>query len=204
MSGVDNIESKSAGTAITDNLGEKTLQKIEKRLFEKYGIPLSQAVEDFPKLDSVLRELFGLAAMALEKTILNNICTLENSKEMDKEWLTIKDQFLIRAILEALCNKEKKKILTSMINTPHLIIEILDMCNVSQNNGFKIIDEMMRDGLIMECGFMTTADGRKISKYIVIFKDVKKDIINNKVVIKVKICNEALTVSNIVPLIRTS
>lgn len=204
MSGVDNLLSKSAGTAIKDNLGEKTLQKIEKRLFEKYGIPLSQAAEDFPKLDSVLRELFGLAAIALEKTILNNIGTLEKSKEMDEEWLTIKERFLVKVILEALGNKEKKKILTSMINTPHLIIEILDMCNVSQNNGFKIIDELIRDGMLIECGFMTTADGRKISKYIVIFKDVKKDIINNKVVIKVKLCNEALTASSIAPLIRSS
>ncbi|HXV38892.1 MAG TPA: transcriptional regulator [Nitrosopumilaceae archaeon] len=203
MSGVDNLLSKSAGAAIKDNLGEKTLQKIEKRLFEKYGIPLSQAAEDFPKLDSVLREFFGLAAIALEKTILNNICTLEKSKEMAEEWLTIKDQFLVKVIIEALGNKEKKKILTSMINTPHLAIEILDMCNVSQNNGFKIIDEMIKAGLLIECGFMTTTDGRKISKYIVIFKEVKKDIINNKVVIRVKLCNEALTASNIVPLIRS-
>jgi hypothetical protein len=204
MSGADNLLSKSAGTAIKDNLGEKTLQKIEKRLFEKYGIALSQAAEDFPKLDSVLREFFGLAAIALEKTILNNICTLEKSKEMDEEWLTIKDRFLVRTILETLSNKEKKKILTSMINTPHLIIEILDMCNVSENNGFKIIDEMIRDGLLIESGFMTTADGRKISKYVVIFKTVKKDIVNNKVVIKAKLCNEALTASSIVPLIRSS
>lgn len=203
MSGVDNLLSKSAGAAIKDNLGEKTLQKIEQRLFEKYGIPLTQAAEDFPKLDNVLREFFGLAAIALEKTILTNICTLEKSQEMAEEWLTIKDQFVVRSILDALGNKEKKKILMSMINTPRLAIEILEMCDVSQNNGFKIIDELIKDGLLIECGFMTTTDGRKISKYIVIFKEVKKDIINNKVVIRVKLCKEALTASNIVPLIRS-
>ena len=204
MSGVDSLLLKSAGTVIKGSLGEKTLQRIENRLFEKYGISFSQAVEDFPKLDNVLRELFGLAAIALEKTILNNICTLQKTENMDDAWLTIHDQILVRAILEALGNKDKKKIITSMINTPRLIIEILEMCKVSHDTGFKISDELIRDGLLIESGFLTTTDGRKISKYIVIFKDLKKDIINNKVVIRVKLCSEALTASNLIPLIRSS
>ncbi|MGI0041610.1 MAG: hypothetical protein ACRD94_06565, partial [Nitrosopumilaceae archaeon] len=65
-------------------------------------------------------------------------------------------------------------------------------------------DELIRDGLLVESGFLTTTDGRKISKYIVIFKDLKKDIINNKVVIRVKLCSEALAVSSLIPLIRSS
>ena len=204
MSGVDSLLLKSAGSVIKGSLGEKTLQRIENRLFEKYGITFSQAVDDFPKLDNVLRELFGLAAVALEKTILNNICTLQKTEKMDEEWLTIHDQSLVRAILEALGNKDKKKIITSMINTPRLSIEILEMCKVSHDAGFKIIDELIRDGLLIESGFLTTTDGRKISKYIVIFKDLKKDIINNKVVIRVKLCSEALAVSSLIPLIRSS
>ena len=204
MSGVDILLSQSAWAIIKGNLGESALQKIEKRLFEKFGMSLSQAVEDFPKLDCVLKEFFGTGAMALEKTILNNICTLEKSKEMGEEWLTIREHFLVKVILEALVDKEKKKILTSMINTPRLIVEILEMCKVSENTGYRKIEELIRDGMLIECGFMTTSDGRKINKYIVIFKTVKKEIVNNKVVIKAKLCNEALSTSSIIPLIRHS
>ena len=204
MSGADSPPSKSAWTVLKDSLGESALQKIEKRLFEKYGMSLSQAAEDFPNIESVLKEFFGAGAMALEKTILNNINTLEKSKEMNEEWLTVQDKFLIKVIIEALGDKEKKRILTSMINTPRLIVEILDMCKVSQDTGYRKINELIRDGILVECGFISTSDGRKINKYIVIFKTVKKDIVNNKVVIKVKLCNEALTTSSIIPLIRSS
>ena len=57
---------------IRNNLGEKTLQKIEKRLFEKYKISINQALAELEMLHTVLREFFGDGAEGLEIKILQN------------------------------------------------------------------------------------------------------------------------------------
>ena len=40
------------------NLGKATLNKIEQRLMERHGLGIAQAIKDFHKFDSVLREFF--------------------------------------------------------------------------------------------------------------------------------------------------
>src|SRR5690348_1023294 len=85
MSGLDTLISKSLDITIKENLGKKTLQKVEDRLFEKYGINLTQAISDFTKLDTVLREFFGEGAEGLEKQFLENVVTLEESKTQRSE-----------------------------------------------------------------------------------------------------------------------
>lgn len=68
MPGLDHIISKSLSHIIKENLGVKTIQKIENRLFEKYGISWNQSLEEFEKLDFVLKELFGdVGAKGLEQ-----------------------------------------------------------------------------------------------------------------------------------------
>ena len=65
MSGLDTLIARSLDSTIKENLGKKTLEKVEQRLFEKYGINLTQSIEDFTKLDTVLREFFGGGAEGL-------------------------------------------------------------------------------------------------------------------------------------------
>ena len=52
MSGLDLLLSESLEKTIRENLGEKASQKIEDRLFEKYGISLTQSIEQFQKIDA--------------------------------------------------------------------------------------------------------------------------------------------------------
>lgn len=74
---------------IEDNLGKSTLNKIETRLIEKYGVGLSQAIKEFSKLDDVLKEIFGVGAAELEsKFIQNNI--KESSINIQK-WIILKE-----------------------------------------------------------------------------------------------------------------
>lgn len=58
---------------IRNSLGEKTFQKIERRLFEKYKISTHQALAEFEMLHTVLREFFGDGAEVLEIKILKLI-----------------------------------------------------------------------------------------------------------------------------------
>ncbi len=63
---------------IRKNLGEKTLQKIEKRLFEKYKISIHQALAEFEMLHTVLREFFGDEVEELEIKILQSSISLSS------------------------------------------------------------------------------------------------------------------------------
>ena len=69
MSGLDILLKEVLEKTVRENLGKKPMQKIEKRLFEKFGMSVTQALTDFHKIDSVLREFFGAGADGLEKKI---------------------------------------------------------------------------------------------------------------------------------------
>ena len=62
MGGLDHFLAQSLESIIRENLGRRTVRKLEKRLFEKHGISLTESIEQFHKLDSVLREFFGKGA----------------------------------------------------------------------------------------------------------------------------------------------
>lgn len=61
---------------IRKNLGEKSLQKIEQRLYEKYQISLDQCLREYEKFDSVLREFFGDGADGLERVLFKSLYKL--------------------------------------------------------------------------------------------------------------------------------
>ena len=64
---------RSVNVIITENLGEKALQKIQNRYVKKFKIAEIRTEEDFQKLRFVLREFFGDGAEGLESRILENI-----------------------------------------------------------------------------------------------------------------------------------
>jgi len=61
---------------IRKNLGEKSLQRIEKRLYEKYNISLDQCLWEYEKFDNVLREFFGDGADGLEQKMFKSLYKL--------------------------------------------------------------------------------------------------------------------------------
>ena len=73
MVGFDHLLAKSLNEIVKENLGVKTSKKIEDRLFEKFGISLTQSIEEFDKLDLVLREFFGKGADGLERNFFKDL-----------------------------------------------------------------------------------------------------------------------------------
>jgi len=202
MTGLDTLLAKSLGAAIEDNLGVDTLHKIDSRLFEKYGITINQAILDFHKLDSVLREYFGAGADGLEKKIFETVCTLEKSKTNDQEWMTVEDQFLTRIILEAFGDEDKKQILTGLLEQPLIISEVLTICNIPQTSGYRKINWLIDNGLLTTHGFITTGDGKRVNKYTPVFENIKINIVKNKVTVKAQLNKESMNHSSLIPLIQ--
>jgi hypothetical protein len=202
MVGVDNLIARSLHSVIQVNLSGQTITKLDNRLVEKYGITLSQAVEDFQKLDEVLREFFGEGAVGLEKKIFESICTVSKAKNTDDEWMTIRDSNIAKTVLEAFGDEDKKRIMSVLMNEPHIVSEVLSICNLPQTSGYRKINSMISDGLLTVEGYITTTDGKKVNKYTSIFENIKIDIVKNNVTVKVKLKKDSVKNSLLIPLIR--
>jgi hypothetical protein len=202
MSGLDSLIAKSLDSTIKENLGKKTLQKVEDRLFEKYGINLTQAIGDFTKLDTVLREFFGEGAEGLERQFLENVVTLEESKTQDINWVAIEDPSLAKLILESFGDEDKKNILNVVLGESRIISEILEIAKIPQTSGYRKVNALIDNGLLAVNGYVTTHDGKKVSKYKSIFENVTINIEKNKVVVKVLLAKESIEKSSVIQVVQ--
>lgn len=188
MAGLDRLFAKSLDVIIRENLGARSIQKIENRLFEKYGITLIDSMEQFHKLDTVLREFFGAAADGLEKKFLRSICNVDSS--YGENWLVIDNPVLTRVILGSFGDDEKKKILGALNGNSLIISQIIEMCEIAQTSGYRKINSLIDDGLLVPSGYVSTNDGKKVSKYRSIFDNIKIEIVKNKVTIALHMVQE--------------
>jgi hypothetical protein len=199
MAGLDTLLAKSLDSIIRENLGKKTLEKIEKRLFERYGINLTQSIEDFTKLDSVLREFFGEGAEGLERQYFERMVTIEQeSKTLNQNWITIEAPSLAKLILGALGDEDKRNILNAASDEPKIIPDIVDFTKISQTIGHDKVNSLIDNGLLVVQGNAASPDGKNANKYKSIFEDISLDFQKNKVVIKVLLAKESIENSSII------
>ena len=186
MGGLDRLLASSLDSVIRNNLGEKTTQKIEDRLFEKYGLSLTQGIEEFQKIDAVLREYFGAGADGLEQKFLSSVCKVK-SKSKTNNWFTIEDDTSAQKILESFGDDDKTKIINTVTEEPKIISQILDDCKIPQTSGYRKINSLIKDGLLIIGGHIITNDGRRVIKYRALFDNVRINIIKNKISVDVEL-----------------
>ena len=199
--GIDNLLVPSLRKQIEENIGTEKLEEIEKRLIERHGVNMVQAVKDFYKLDSVLREFFGANADEIETKSLRNIIGLEKS-EKKEEWVTIQDQELSKTFLEMLGDEDKKAILGTVLNRPMTVADILKEAKIPQTSGYRKINSMIDGGILVTNGFDLSNDNKKIKKYEAVFENIKMDIQENAMVVKIQLKKHLLTNSAIFQIIQ--
>lgn len=186
MPGFDHIISKSLNNIIKENLGEKAVQKIKNRLFEKYGISWNQSLEEFEKLDFVLKELFGnIGARGLEQRFCNAIFDTK-SKKNNESWIIISDPDINLIIIQTFGDLEKKKIIESVMNSPKIIYEIIKECNLPQTSGYRKVNALIDDGFLIPTEY-NIKENKRIYQYVSIFKNLKIDINSNKIKVSVQL-----------------
>ena len=196
VSGFDQLFSTSLERIIQDNLGETTFNKIQDRLFEKFGISVTTSMNEFDKLDFVLREFFGAGAEGLEKKFMDNICSVKSKKDKIEKRFTIKDSTISKSILKAFSDDEMSKILNASIGEPWTASEILEKLNIPKTSGYRKINSLVEQGLLIKAGQHLTENRRKVDKYKSLFDNVNIDF-NNKVTVNVQFTQEVMTNSSI-------
>jgi len=198
---LDNLLAPSLRKSIEVNLGKSTLNKIEQRLMERHGVGVAQAIKDFYKFDSVLREFFGAGADGLETKFLQNIIDLKQQKKGTDNWITLQDQDLAKIFLESFADEDKKAIIGTVLDEPLIIADILERCKVPQTSGYRKINQLIDNGLLISNGYAVATDGKKIKKYETIFDNIKMDIEKNVVVVKIELKASSLSQSSILQVV---
>lgn len=187
--------------SIEKNLGKSTLNKIEQRLMERHGVGIVQAIKDFYKFDSVLREFFGAGADGLETKFLQNIIDLKQQKKGIDNWITVQDQDLAKLFLDSFADEDKKAIIGAVIDESFIVADILKHCKIPQTSGYRKINQLIDAGLLISNGYEVSTDGKKIKKYETIFDNIKMDIERNNVVVKVQLKKNSSSQSSILQII---
>jgi len=195
--GLDNLLVNSLRKSIEENLGKETLNKIEQRLLERHGLGLVQAIKDFHKLDGVLREFFGADADRLEQKFLKNIVSIEKSKQSHSNWVQIKDQELSKIFLESFADSDKRLIIGSVMDESLIISDITKKCQIPQTSGYRKINFLINNGLLVSSGFELTQEGKKVKKYETIIDNVIMEIVKNSVSVKIQLKKSLLNESSI-------
>ncbi len=195
--GLDNLLVNSLRKSIEENLGKDTLHKIEQRLLDRHGLGLVQAIKDFHKLDSVLREFFGADADELEQKFLKNIVNIEKSKQSHSNWVQIKDPELSKIFFESFADSDKRLIIGSVMNESLIISDITKKCQMPQTSGYRKINFLINNGLLVSNGFELTQEGKKVKKYETIIDNVIMEIIKNSVSVKIQLKKSLLNESSI-------
>src|SRR5574337_198299 len=198
MSGLDTLIAKSFEIALKNALDEKILLKVQDRVFEKYGITINKAIEDFQKLDFVLKELFGTMTDVIEKQIFRKVAILEGNKRNDRNWIAIEDDVLAKVILESVGDYDKKNILNSVLDEPRIISDILTLNGISQTSGYRKVNALIQSGMLIPQGFVSMDDGKRVTKYRSVFENIIIKMEKNKVVIRVLPTTEAMAKSTVI------
>ncbi len=200
--GLDNLLVNSLRKSIEENLGKETLNKIEQRLEERHGLGLDQAIKDFHKLDSVLREFFGADADGLEQKFLKNIVSIKKSEQSHSNWVQIKDEELSKIILESFADSDKRLIIGSVMDESLIISDITRKCQIPQTSGYRKINFLINNGLLVSSGFELTQDGKKVKKYETIIENVIMKIVKNSVSVKIQLKKSLLNKSSILQTVK--
>lgn len=168
MNSLDKIVAAGVRTVLEEDLGKSTYKKIEKEVYDVYGISVLEAVSDFSKLDLVLRKFFGKHTSNIESKIFKKILSVERNTKIEST-ITIKDPGVAKTVFEAYGDPAKKVILDLLLHESKSIPETIAKSKLPKASTYNRIKELIQDGLLTMVGFTNASDGRKVNEYSTTF-----------------------------------
>lgn len=196
MTGIDRLISTSLSHVIKKKLNSDERKNIERKLFLEHGMSIKLSIEHFHKFDEALKNISSIDKKKFENECINEIIKI---KKTDKNYsIKIIDQKLMDLILELCGDIETRNILIYLFDNDLTIPQILKESKVPKTSGYRKIENLIINGLILESGKILS-ESKKISKYRCVFDEIKigmeKNNITVQVVINKKIFDESTSIN---------
>ena len=196
MTGIDRLISTSLSHVIKKKLNSDERKNIERKLFLEHGMSIKLSIEHFHKFDEALKNISSIDKKKFENECINEIIKI---KKTDKNYsIKIIDQKLRDLILELCGDVETRKILICLFDNDLTIPQILRESKVPKTSGYRKIENLIINGLILESGKILS-ESKKISKYRCVFDEIKIEMVKNDIMVQVmineKIFDESTSIS---------
>lgn len=181
MAGIDRLISTSLSYVIKKKLDSDELKNIEKKLFLEHGMSIKLSIEYFHKFRKTLKNISNIDGKKFENECINEIIEIE--KIDDNYSVKIIDQKLIDLILELCGDYETRKIIICLFDNDLTVPQILNESKVPKTSGYRKIENLIINGLILESG-KVLSESKRISKYKCVFDEIKIGMKKNDIMIK--------------------
>jgi DNA-binding transcriptional ArsR family regulator len=159
-------------TSLEKMFGKASVIQTRKRLYEKYGISLHQAVNrDFSKLEDVIAENFAGALHQIKSDMLSSIVALQQ-KNKSEDATIVDDCNKVRMLARIINNPESMMLFFEISEIPLTAKQLVETTSLSQTSVYRKISEMKDAGLLEQKGFEIT-DQKRIPRYETCFENVK-------------------------------
>lgn len=180
MGGIDRLISNALLSEIKKKMDLELLHKVERELFLEHGMSIKLSIEHFQKFTSVFKKNSNLDVSKFERDCLDKIIRIKESNE--KYFVTIINPILSDLILELFGEYDSRCIITTLLDKEYTIPQILKESKAPKTSGYRKIENMMINGLIVETG-KVLSESKKISKLQCVFQEINLDIKKGKTVV---------------------
>ena len=181
MAGIDRLIATSLSNVIKKKLDSNELKNIERKLFLEHGMSIKLSIEYFHKFSEILKNISNIDRKKFENECINKIIKI---KKTDNDYsVKIIDQKLIDLMLEVCGDSETRKIITCLFDNDLTIPQILKESKVPKTSGYRKIENLIINGLILESG-KVLSESKRISKYKCVFDEIKIGMKKNDIMIQ--------------------
>jgi len=181
MAGIDRLISASLSQIIKKRLNSNELKNLERKLFLEHGMSIKLSIEHFDKFNETLKNIFNTDKNKFKNECINEIIKIK--KINDNYSIKIIDQKLSDLILELCGDVETRKILICLFDNDLTIPQILKESKIPKTSGYRKIENLIINGLILESGKILS-ESKRISKYRCVFDEIKIEMKKNDIIIQ--------------------
>ncbi len=180
MGGIDRLISVELSMVIKKKMDLDTLKKVERELFLDHGMSIKLSIEHFQKFTNILKKNSHIDVKRFEKDCINKIIKVK--KRDNKYNVTMVNTFVSDLILRLFSESETRKIISVLLENEYTIPEILKESKVPKTSGYRKVENLIINGLIIESG-KVLSESKKISKLQCVFQEIKLDIKKEKITV---------------------
>ena len=194
MTGIDRLLAKPLSEIVKKRMKDDVLREFERRLFKKHGMSIKLAMEHYDKFGSTLNE-YMTDTEEFGKRCLNEILEIKESKnEIHK--IIIRESDLCEVIISCLGDKESRDVLNLLFEEESIIPDILEKCNLPKTSGYRKIEDMIRNGIIVEVE-EKISKSKKVFSYTSVFDNLTVDFERDTIIVEGTISKKVIEESTI-------